>query len=166
MRQSIGTENRDHILKDIESLSLEKYIDEIAGAAVEGVGRCKTEKDVWSAVEVRNNCTASLTLANHTTQIISALHTRFSTTFTPVLVSSLSAALSAPSRAALSALAPEQREKDDLARITRQRPVLRVCAELALVGIIRDAPGRSGGEWIMKALKELVCFCLRFHLFI
>src|ERR1700735_2837489 len=53
MRQSIGTENRDHILKDVESLSLEKYIDEIAGAAVEGVGRCKTEKDVWSAVEVR-----------------------------------------------------------------------------------------------------------------
>jgi regulator of nonsense transcripts 2 len=26
-----------------------------------------------------------------------------------------------------------------------------------LVGIIRDGPGRSGGEWIMKAMKELVC---------
>lgn len=52
MRQSIGAENREHILKDVDSLSLEKYIDEIAGAAVEGVGRCKTEKDVWSAVEV------------------------------------------------------------------------------------------------------------------
>lgn len=52
MRQSIGAENRDHILRDIESLSLEKYIDEIAGAVLEGVGRCKTEKDVWSAVEV------------------------------------------------------------------------------------------------------------------
>lgn len=57
MRQSIGTENREHILKDIDSLSLEKYIDEIAGAAVEGVGRCKTEKDVWSAVEV---CTLTI----------------------------------------------------------------------------------------------------------
>lgn len=52
MRQSIGMDNREHILKDIDSLSLEKYIDEIAGAAVEGVVRCKTEKDVWSAVEV------------------------------------------------------------------------------------------------------------------
>lgn len=40
--------------------------------------------------------------------------------------------------------------------MTRQRPVLRVCAELALVGIIRDAPGKSGGEWIMKAIRELV----------
>lgn len=53
MRQSIGFENREQILKDIESLSLEKYVDEIVGAVAEGILRCKTEKDVWSAVEVR-----------------------------------------------------------------------------------------------------------------
>jgi regulator of nonsense transcripts 2 len=61
-----------------------------------------------------------------------------------------------PSRAQLAALAPDIREKEDSARVARQRPVLRVCAELALVGVIRDGPNRSGGEWIMKALKELV----------
>jgi regulator of nonsense transcripts 2 len=66
--------------------------------------------------------------------------------------------LSAPLRATLSALSPEQREKEDTTRISRQRPTLRVCSELALVGIIKDAPNRSGGEWIMKVLKELVCF--------
>lgn len=38
----------------------------------------------------------------------------------------------------------------------RQRPLLRVCAELALVGIIKDAPGRSGGEWMMKTIRQLV----------
>ncbi|EGO00054.1 hypothetical protein SERLA73DRAFT_88877 [Serpula lacrymans var. lacrymans S7.3] len=139
MRQSIGTENHDHILKDIDSLSLEKYVDEIAGAAVEGIGRCKSEKDVWSAVE-----------------IISSLHRRFSTSFTPVLISSLSAVLSPPSRSQLAALPQEQREKEDATRVARQRPVLRVCSELALVGIIRDAPSRSGGEWVMKVLKELL----------
>lgn len=52
IRQSIATDNRDQILKDIDALSLERYIDEIAGAALEGVGRCRTEKDVWAAVEV------------------------------------------------------------------------------------------------------------------
>ncbi|KAJ7680426.1 ARM repeat-containing protein [Mycena polygramma] len=139
MRQSMAMDNRDQILKDIDTLSLEKYVDEIVGAAVEGVARCKTEKDVWSAVE-----------------IISLLHRRFPATFTPAIVSSLASALAAPSRAALAALAPEQREKDDTFRVTRQRPVLRVCSELALVGIIRDGPGRSGGEWIMKVLKELL----------
>ena len=53
IRQSLGAENYAQILKDIESLSLEKYIDEMSGAVMEGLGRCKTEKDVWSAVEVR-----------------------------------------------------------------------------------------------------------------
>lgn len=34
-------------------------------------------------------------------------------------------------KAALSCLAPEQREKEEAARVQRQRPVLRVRAELA-----------------------------------
>ncbi|KAJ6625539.1 armadillo-type protein [Mycena sp. CBHHK59/15] len=139
MRQSMAMDNRDQILKDIETLSLEKYVDEISGAAVEGAARCKTEKDVWSAVE-----------------IISSLHRRFPAAFTPVIVSALSSALTAPSRAVLATLAPEQREKEDASRVTRQRPILRVCSELALVGIIKDGPGRSGGEWIMKVMKELL----------
>lgn len=53
IRQSIGLDNRDQILKDIETLTLEKYIEEIAGAVPEGIVRCKFEKDVWSAAEVR-----------------------------------------------------------------------------------------------------------------
>jgi regulator of nonsense transcripts 2 len=78
--------------------------------------------------------------------------------FTPALISALAGVLVPPNRAALAAMAPEQREKEETARVVRQRPVLRVCAELALVGVIRDAPSRSGGEWIMKALRELVRF--------
>ncbi|KZT65935.1 ARM repeat-containing protein [Daedalea quercina L-15889] len=139
IRLSVGVENRDQVVKDIETLSLEKYVDELAGAVLEGIARCKTEKDVWSAAE-----------------IVSLLHRRFPKTFTPGFVSALSGALAPPNRAALAALASEQREKEDATRVTRQRPVLRVCAELALVGIIRDAPGRSGGEWIMKVIKDLL----------
>lgn len=55
IRQSLAIENHDQVLKDIESLSLEKYVDEISGAVIEGIGRCKTEKDVWSAVEVSSS---------------------------------------------------------------------------------------------------------------
>ncbi|KAI0093344.1 ARM repeat-containing protein [Irpex rosettiformis] len=139
MRLSLGSENHAQILKDIESLSLEKYVEEISGAAVEGIGRCKTEKDVWSAVE-----------------IISALHRRFPATFTPGAVSALATALAPPPKAAVSVLGSEQKDKEDSSRVSRQRPVLRVCAELALVGIIRDGPTRSGGEWIMKVVKDLL----------
>lgn len=59
IRQSLAADSRDQILKDIESLSLEKYIDEIAGAVVEGIARCKTERDVWAAVEVCSGCSGS-----------------------------------------------------------------------------------------------------------
>ena len=53
IRQSVGTENRDQLLKDIETLSLEKHVDELKSAVLDGISRCKSEKDVWSAVEVR-----------------------------------------------------------------------------------------------------------------
>jgi regulator of nonsense transcripts 2 len=52
MRLSVGLDNREQILKDVDTLTLEKYVDELAAAAAEGVGKCKTEKDVWAAVEV------------------------------------------------------------------------------------------------------------------
>lgn len=71
-------------------------------------------------------------------------------------MANLSSALSAPPRASLAALPLEQREKEDSARVIRQRPILRVCSELALVAIIKDASGRSGAEWVMKVMKELV----------
>lgn len=57
VRQSLAVDQREQILKDIDTLSLEKYVDEIASAAVEGVARCKTERDIWSAVEVRAQIT-------------------------------------------------------------------------------------------------------------
>ncbi|KAJ3724609.1 transcription factor [Lentinula raphanica] len=139
MRQSMASDNRDQILKDIDALSLEKYLDEIVAASLDGISRCKTERDVWSAVE-----------------ILSALHRCFPATFTPKLVSSLSAALAVPSRASLANLTVEQRDKEDSARVIRQRPVLRISSELALVGVIRDDPVRSGGEWIMKTIKEML----------
>jgi len=94
----------------------------------------------------------------YTPQVISALHRRFPTSFTPALITALASVLVPSNKAALAAMAPEQREKEEAARVTRQRPVTRVCAELALVGVIRDAPSRGGGEWIMKVLRDLVRF--------
>ncbi|ELU42746.1 transcription factor [Rhizoctonia solani AG-1 IA] len=139
LRQSLGADNRDQVLKDVDSLSLEKYVEEIVQASVDGMSRCKTEKDIWSA-----------------TEIVSAFHRRFPEAYTPPLVAILSKELAAPSRTALNSLSSEQREKDEAARIVRQRPLLRVACELAMVGIINDSPGRSGGEWIMKVIRELL----------
>lgn len=64
-------------------------------------------------------------------------------------------ALAPPPRNAVPNPSVELQDKEVAARISRQRPVLRVCAELALVGIIK-VENKSGGEWVMKVLKELV----------
>ena len=87
------------------------------------------------------------------------MHRRFPTTYTPAVVALLAAALAPPPRNTGAPIPSELKEKEDSARVSRQRPVLRVSAELALVGIIRDRddPKRSGGECIMKTMKELVC---------
>ncbi|KZT57798.1 ARM repeat-containing protein [Calocera cornea HHB12733] len=141
LRQSLAYENRDQVMKDIDTLTLEKYLDEIVGAISDGVLRCKTDRDVWSAVE-----------------IISALHRRFPKTFTPALLASLLAILAPPPKAvAAPAQTSDQKEKEDSARISRQRPVLRICAELAMVGIWRSDDGaRSGGEGVIKVLRDLL----------
>lgn len=166
-KQSIGLEHRDQLLKDIEGLTLERYVDEIATAVIEGVARCKNDKDVWSATEVCPFPTSSLFASTRQgvtnlvpVQIISALHRRLKPAFSPKIVPLLHQGLSPPPRVAPGSAPPvpaEVQERETAARIARQRPLLRVCAELAMVGIIGDgSTGRTGGEWIMKSIKELV----------
>ncbi|PVF99373.1 ARM repeat-containing protein [Serendipita vermifera] len=135
---SIGLENREQNLKDIETLTLEKHVEEIAASLMEGLARCKTDKDIWAATEV-----------------ISAVHRRLGSAFTPRFVNALLQALAPPPRNAPPSTTPEIQEKEVAARITRQRPVLRVSCELALVGII-GSDKKSAGEWIMKTTKDLL----------
>ncbi|KAF9958268.1 hypothetical protein BGZ65_001564, partial [Modicella reniformis] len=114
------------LLNDIKKLSLEKYISEIVTAILEGLLRCKLSVDVAAAVEV-----------------ISALHQRFPDTFTLLLTYHLIKAL-APSpklthqQLAQAGTTPEQREKEESARVSRQRVLCRVAADLWLAGVLRN----------------------------
>jgi hypothetical protein len=53
VRQSLGAESKDQLLKEIETLNLEKYIDELVQAVTEGLGKCTGAKDCIAAAEVR-----------------------------------------------------------------------------------------------------------------
>ncbi|KAG0277333.1 hypothetical protein BGZ95_006119, partial [Linnemannia exigua] len=105
---------------------LEKYISEIVAAILEGLLRCKLSADVAAATEV-----------------ISALHQRFPDTFTQLLTYHLAKAL-APSpklthqQLAQAGTTPEQREKEESSRVSRQRVLSRVATELWLVGVLRN----------------------------
>jgi len=52
LRTSLNADNQSALLKDISSLSLEKYIPEVVGAASEGLQKCKTIADIMAALEV------------------------------------------------------------------------------------------------------------------
>ncbi|KAF9364733.1 hypothetical protein BGX34_000627 [Mortierella sp. NVP85] len=114
------------LLNDIKKLSLEKYISEIVTAILEGLARCKLGVDVAAAVEV-----------------ISALHQRFPDTFTLLFTYHLAKSL-APSpklthqQLAQAGTTPEQREKEEAARVSRQRILCRVAADLWLTGVLRN----------------------------
>ncbi|KAF9426561.1 hypothetical protein BGZ76_002702 [Entomortierella beljakovae] len=114
------------LLNDIKKLSLEKYISEIVAAILEGLVRSKLSVDVAAAVEV-----------------ISALHQRFPDNFTLLFTHHLAKAL-APSpklthqQLAQSGSTPEQREKEESSRISRQRILCRAATDLWLAGVLRN----------------------------
>jgi regulator of nonsense transcripts 2 len=54
----------------------------------------------------------------------------------------------------------KDREKEEKERLSRQRPVLRIVAELAMLGAWEAGLAKGGAE-VQKVLKNLVC---SFHL--
>ncbi|ORX47013.1 ARM repeat-containing protein [Hesseltinella vesiculosa] len=120
-KTSLAADYRQQLLNDIQKLSLEKYISEIVAGVLEGMLKCKTTKDIQACVEV-----------------VSALHQRFPTTFTLLLTSGLAKALQPSNRQQLAAMTPEQQEKEETSRISRQRTYLRLSTELWLVSVLRN----------------------------
>ncbi|KAL1407550.1 mRNA decay protein [Vanrija albida] len=125
----------DTLIKEIDGLVLTKYLEEIVAAVVEGASRGRGDPDV--AVDV-----------------IVHLHTRLAPEFFPLLLPPLLAILAPPPPPAKDA-SEKDREKDDKERITRQRPVLRIVAELALLGAWPEGALKGGTE-VGKVLKTLM----------
>ncbi|TXT09089.1 hypothetical protein VHUM_02563 [Vanrija humicola] len=125
----------DTIIKEIDGLVLTKYLEEIVAAVVEGASRGRGDPEV--AVE-----------------IIVHLHTRLAPEFFPLLLPPLLAIL-APSPPPGKDTSEKDREKDDKERIARQRPVLRIVAELALLGAWPEGALKGGTE-VGKVLKALM----------
>ncbi len=84
------------------------------------------------------------------------MHFRFPTLFTPPFTSLLLSGLKPSSS---SAADKDIREKEDNARIVKQRGLLRVVGELEAVGVVRKEGGKGvTGELTWGALKDLVRF--------
>lgn len=88
------------------------------------------------------------------TQVVSAFHQRFPVLFTPPFCSLLLQGLKPGTSTATD---KDVKEKEDSARITKQRGLLRIVGELELVAVLRKENGKgSTGDVTWSALKELV----------
>ncbi|ORX39238.1 armadillo-type protein [Kockovaella imperatae] len=125
------------LIKEIDALTLTKYLEEIVAAVVEGASRGKGDPE--AAVD-----------------IIVHLHTRLTPDFLPMLLTSLLATLSPTAAIA----ADKDREKEDKERIAKQRPVLRIIAELAMASAW-TTPVKGVAE-VVKVLKGLMANDLQF----
>lgn len=147
-RLALNAENLPSMKSDIETLSLEKYLSEVVSAMAEGLGRVKLGTDVAAAIEV-----------------VSLLHQRFAASFTTVFAFQLVRALAPPPASYLASLSPEQKDKDEASRISRQRNLYKIVTDLWLVGVFRsiqDAIDGSNTDSRRRKMDEaLPVFCLR-----
>ena len=52
VRQSLGVESKEQLIKEVATLNLDKYIDEVIQAIPEGLAKCTSAKDCGAAAEV------------------------------------------------------------------------------------------------------------------
>lgn len=88
-------------------------------------------------------------------QVIVAMHNRFPELFTPSFTNLL---LQGLKPGASSAADKDIQEKENTARIIKQRTTLRIVGELEVIAIVRKAAGKAGstGEITWVALRDLV----------
>ncbi|RSH95137.1 hypothetical protein EHS25_000223 [Saitozyma podzolica] len=136
LKSSLLVGPSDTLAKEIDGLTLTKYLEEIVAAVVEGASKGRGDPEV--AVDV-----------------IVHLHTRLSPDFLPLLLPQLLAVLApAPSAPAIKE-GDKDREREDKERIARQRLVLRIAAELAMVGAWAEGAAKGAAE-VGKVLKALM----------
>ncbi|KAK6198184.1 uncharacterized protein RJT21DRAFT_128616 [Scheffersomyces amazonensis] len=140
VRTNINGEQYKSVIKDIETISLEKYLSEIITSLAEGLFKVSKHDDIVAAVEV-----------------VSLLHQRFGLKLTPYLLSTFLHVLANPDRQQLQLLSEQEREREALLRVTRQKNMLRLFAEFYVVGIFRtlgDISPELIPEEILKRISK------------
>ncbi|WFD01275.1 mRNA decay protein [Malassezia yamatoensis] len=141
LRQGNVAEVKDQLLRDIDTLHLAKYIEEVVPSVVDLLAKSSTVKDRLAAVE-----------------LTSALHRRFPVEeFAIPLTRMLATQLSPATSASLNQVSAEQREKDEAARLTRQRILIRAACELGITALLgtEQMQGQSQDQVQAMALDHL-----------
>ncbi|OMJ10802.1 Regulator of nonsense transcripts 2 [Smittium culicis] len=118
-KTNISAEGISALLKDVETLQLKKYLSEIVSAIIEGISKCSLTADVNAAID-----------------LISALHKRFSHNFTVDLISGITKVIIGAYSSASQSINSEQKEKEDLARLSKLKVYFRIITEMYISGLL------------------------------
>ncbi|KAJ3225297.1 hypothetical protein HK099_007032 [Clydaea vesicula] len=121
LKTNLNSENLPNLIQDINSLKLEKYLEEIVIALVEASSKL-TKHSEFQAL----------------THVASLLHQRFDSFHQPFLDAILSKITPPPKSSELKILTPEQRERDERDRLQRQKGHLRVLTDMYLLAVFND----------------------------
>jgi regulator of nonsense transcripts 2 len=135
--RTISSDQYQNILKDITTVSLEKYLSEIILSISAGLLKISKGDDILAAIE-----------------IVSALHQRFSTSFTPYLFANFLNGLASPIRQPVN---EQEKEKEDQLRIARQKNLIKLLMEFYLIGIFRtvkDCDRENLPDFIIKKYSK------------
>ncbi|EGW33495.1 uncharacterized protein SPAPADRAFT_71334 [Spathaspora passalidarum NRRL Y-27907] len=116
IKTGVNSDQYKSVLKDIETVSIEKYLSEVIVNLVEALYKVSKSDDILAAIE-----------------IVSAFHQRFTTLFTPQLLIHVLVGISNPVRSHQSDID----EKEEQSRIVRQRNLLRLVGEFYIIGVFR-----------------------------
>ena len=136
---------KDALLREVYTLSLAKYLDELVPSVPEVLWKNSQPKDRYAVVE-----------------ILSALHARFGgAEFSCAMLKAISQEL-VPLPPRNNAEPPnEQAQKEEALKVTRQRNLLRGATELVLVGLGGPVTGNgrvcaAGWDWLYEQLRTLL----------
>jgi regulator of nonsense transcripts 2 len=139
--KTFSAENVEQIKRELVGLKLEKYLSEVATAIV-AEGRARNSADIWAYV-----------------QVSSLLCQRFKE-FPEILVEGFRGMIEPPPTYQGTNVSAEQKEKEESARITRQKFAFRFMTELFLVGIIKKDNQKHRDLLPPHFVHTMVCFSL------
>ncbi|KAI5964772.1 NMD2 [Candida pseudojiufengensis] len=113
---SLNQESYDQILKDIKTITIEKYLSEVITSLVEGLCKVSKNDEILASME-----------------IVSALHQRFGKVFTSELFDQILIYILNPQDG------DEMDEKFENSRLIRQKNLLKLIGEFYIIGIFRTS---------------------------
>ncbi|KAJ3392526.1 hypothetical protein HDU84_004011 [Entophlyctis sp. JEL0112] len=126
LKAGVSADTCAALKKDVLTLKLDKFLEEIVLCFVDSINKLSKPQDLWAAVDL-----CSLIHRRHPSDFADLLKPAILKTLKELSVAS-------PTQSNSSTTSADAKEREEVARISRLKPLLRFFAELCVVGVLPD----------------------------